>query len=55
MDDQMRAGQKGYIARLAESLPKCKHILFARNSNDERMISYLEEFLVSYSTVELSE
>ncbi len=55
MDDQMRAGQKGYIARLAESLPKCKHILFARNSNDERMVSYLEEFLVNYATVELSE
>ena len=55
MDDQMRAGQKGFVARLAESLPKCKQVLFARNSDDERMSSYMEEFLVNYSTVELSE
>ncbi len=55
MDDQMRAGQKGFIARLAESLPKCKHVLFARNSNDDRMVSYMEEFLVNYSIVDLSE
>jgi len=55
MDDQMRAGQKGFVARLAESLPKCKQVLFARNSDDERMSSYMEEFLVNYSTVDLSE
>jgi superfamily II DNA/RNA helicase len=55
MDDQMRAGQKGFIARLAESLPKCKQVLFARNSNDDRMVSYMEEFLVNYSIVDLSE
>jgi hypothetical protein len=55
MDDQMRAGQKGFVARLAESLPKCKHVLFARNSDDERMSSYMEEFLMNYSTVDLSE
>ena len=55
MDDQMRAGQKGFVARLAESLPKCKHVLFARNSNDDRMVSYMEEFLVNYSIVDLSE
>ena len=47
MDDQMRAGQKGFVARLAESLPKCKQVLFARNSDDERMSSYMEEFLVN--------
>ncbi|MFM6934139.1 MAG: DEAD/DEAH box helicase [Flavobacteriales bacterium] len=55
MDEQMRAGQKGFVARLAESLPKCKHVLFAQHSEDERMISYMDEFVVNYSTVELSE
>ncbi len=55
MDEQMRVGQKGFIARLAESLPKCKQVIFAKHSDDDRMISYLEEFLVNYSTLELSE
>jgi hypothetical protein len=55
MDEQMRAGQKGFVARLAESLPKCKQVLFAKHSDDDRMISYMEEFLVNYSTLELSE
>lgn len=55
MDEQMRAGQKGFISRLAESLPKCKQIIFTKHSDDDRMISYLEEFLVNYSTLELSE
>ena len=44
LEDQMRAGHKGYIVRLTESLPKCKALFFTTNPDEERSAGYLEEF-----------
>jgi hypothetical protein len=43
---------KGFIARLAESLPKCRQLLFTKNPKEERFMDYLEQFVSPYSEVE---
>ena len=55
LDEQMRAGHKGYIVRLTESLPKCKSLFFTSNPDEERLVSYLEEFYPNIRLLELSE
>jgi superfamily II DNA/RNA helicase len=45
IDEQMRAGNRGYISRLAESLPKCRQLIFTRNAEDERTMFYTNEFV----------
>ena len=54
LEDQMRAGYKGYIVRLSESLPKCKSLFFTTNPDEERCASYLEEFYPNIRILELS-
>jgi hypothetical protein len=55
LEDQMRAGHKGYIVRLTESLPKCKALFFTTNPDEERSAGYLEEFFPNIRILELSE
>ncbi|MEY4805555.1 MAG: hypothetical protein RL331_2086, partial [Bacteroidota bacterium] len=55
LEDQMRAGHKGYIVRLTESLPKCKSLFFTTNPDEERSVGYLEEFYPNIRLLELSE
>lgn len=54
LDEQMRAGHKGYIVRLTESLPKCKSLFFSANTEEERVVSYLDEFYPNIRLCDLS-
>jgi hypothetical protein len=55
LEEQMRAGHKGYIVRLTESLPKSKSLFFTANPDEERLVGYLEEFYPNIRLVDLSE
>jgi superfamily II DNA/RNA helicase len=52
IDEQIRAGSKGYISRLAESLPKCRQLVFSRVEDEERLNDYMETFIGNYQVVE---
>jgi hypothetical protein len=52
IDEQIRAGSKGYISRLAESLPKCRQLVFTSVEDEERLTDYLETFVGNYQVVE---
>lgn len=51
MDDQMRAGFRGFISRIAESLPKCRQLIFTRNAQEDRTLSYMNQFSYQVSTI----
>ena len=55
LEEQMRAGYKGYIVRLTESLPKSKSLFFTANPDEERLVGYLEEFYPNIRLLDLSE
>lgn len=55
LDEQMRAGHKGFIVRMTESLPKCKSLFFTSNADEERASSYLDEFFPNIRHLELSQ
>ena len=55
LEEQMRAGHKGYIVRLTESLPKSKSLFFTANPDEERLVGYLEEFYPNIRLLDLSE
>jgi len=40
----MRLGHKGFISRVAESLPKCRQLIFTLNPDEERTNDYLDKF-----------
>jgi len=52
MDVQMRLGLKGYILRLAESLPKCKQLLLSKNGDETRIQEYIEEVIPTIQVIE---
>jgi len=52
IDEQIRSGNKGYISRLAESLPKCRQVVFTKVEDEERLNDYLETFVGNYQVVE---
>jgi superfamily II DNA/RNA helicase len=52
IDVQMRQGLKGYILRLAESLPKCKQLLLTKNADDTRIQEYIEEMIPAIQLIE---
>lgn len=52
MDVQMRLGLKGYILRLAESLPKCKQLLLTKNADDTRIQEYIDEVIPNIRVIE---
>ena len=45
MDEQMKTGNRGFLSRLAESLPKCRQLLFTRNAEEERTLNYIDQFV----------
>lgn len=51
MDHQMRLGFRGFISRIAESLPKCRQLIFTRNAEEERTVAYLDQFVNPVSVV----
>ena len=51
IDDQMRLGFRGFISRIAESLPKCRQLVFTRNAEEDRTVAYLDQFLNVVSVV----
>jgi superfamily II DNA/RNA helicase len=55
MDDQMRMGNKGLISRIAESLPKCRQLIFTRNAEEERTVQYIEQFANPISIFEFEQ
>ena len=55
IDEQMRAGKRGYISRVAESLPKCRQLIFTRNPEEERTLFYLDEYVNPISLFEFEE
>ncbi len=42
MDKQMKKAWKGFISRMAESLPKVKQVLFVCDPIDERIDEYID-------------
>jgi superfamily II DNA/RNA helicase len=44
-DEQMRDGKRGFIFRIAESLPKCRQLIFTKNGEEERTLDYLDQFV----------
>jgi hypothetical protein len=55
MDDQMRMGNKSLISRIAESLPKCRQLIFTRNAEEERTVQYIEQFANPISIFEFEQ
>ncbi|MBM3185213.1 MAG: DEAD/DEAH box helicase [Bacteroidetes bacterium] len=51
IDDQMRLGFRGFISRIAESLPKCRQLVFTRNAEEDRTVAYLNQFVNLVSVV----
>ena len=51
IDDQMRLGFRGFISRIAESLPKCRQLVFTRNAEEDRTVAYLDQFVNVVSVV----
>lgn len=51
IDDQMSAGYRGFISRIAESLPKCRQLIFSRNADEERTNLYLNQFVYPISII----
>ena len=49
---KLRQGLKGYILRLAESLPKCKQLLLTKNADEIRVQEYVEEMIPSIQLIE---
>lgn len=41
----MKANHKMRLSRLADSLPKCQHLLFSYSFSDSRIEEYMEEFI----------
>lgn len=50
--DIFKNGHKMQVSRIAESLPKCQHILFSHSFKDRRIEEYLDEFVPVTYTVE---
>ncbi len=55
MDEQISKGMKGFIARLAESLPKCRQLIFTQQPKEERFVDYIQQFVSPSATVEVKE
>jgi superfamily II DNA/RNA helicase len=53
MDVQISKGMKGFIARLAESLPKCRQLIFTQHPKEERFVDYIQQFVSPSATVEV--
>lgn len=45
LDEQVKYGWLGFIGRIAESLPKCKQLLFLTSFGDERITNYVDQFM----------
>lgn len=43
--DIFKAGFKMQLSRIADSLPKCQHMLFSTKFDDQRVEDYLEEYV----------
>jgi superfamily II DNA/RNA helicase len=41
----LKLGHKMRISRISDSLPKCQHLLFSDNFNDDRIKEYMEEHI----------
>ena len=52
MDAQMRQGVKGYILRIAESLPKCKQLLLTKNGDETRIQEYIDQVIPTIRLIE---
>jgi superfamily II DNA/RNA helicase len=56
LDDAIELFRKGHgmqIARLAESLPKCQHILLSHSFSERRLEEYLDEFVPVSTLIEV--
>lgn len=54
LDDALelfKNGHKFRISRIAESLPKCQHLLFSFNFSDKRISEYLDEYIFTHKTI----
>ena len=47
-----KGGYKTQVSRIAESLPKCQHILASQSFSDKRIEEYLDNFVPIYSLVQ---
>ena len=47
-----KEGHKMRLQRIAESLPKCQHILFSHSFKDERIESYMDDYVINPQLIE---
>ena len=52
METQMRQGLKGYILRLAESLPNSKQLILNKTAVEIRVQDYVEEMITTIQYIE---
>ena len=55
LDEQVKYGWLGFIGRIAESLPKCKQVLFLTSFDDERITNYVDQFMPPHQLIIESE
>ena len=51
LDEQVKYGWLGFIGRIAESLPKCKQLLFLTSFADERITNYVDQFMPPHQLI----
>lgn len=54
-DEQMRLGLKGFLCRIGESLPKVRQLITATQTDEERLASYIEDFVNNLVLIESEE
>lgn len=55
IDDALEIFRKGYkmqLSRIAESLPKCQHLLLSHSFSDKRVEEYLDEYVPVHHVIE---
>ena len=55
IDDALDIFRKGYkmqLSRIAESLPKCQHLLLSHSFSDKRVEEYLDEYVPVHQVIE---
>lgn len=55
IDDALEIFRKGYkmqLSRIAESLPKCQHLLLSHSFSDKRVEEYLDEYVPVHQVIE---
>ena len=47
----LKQGNKGFVNRLSESLPKCKKVVVETQEREKRVSEYIKSFMGGYKTI----